>query len=215
MARHRGLFLVAAYLGSVALVLAQTSTSQITGTVRDASGGVIPGAAVTAINEATGITYRQNTTEAGLYAFPSMPVGSYTITAEANGFKTSKQTGILLVVGTPLTVVMALGIGATTEILNVEASGVAIQTETATIGNVVNEKAIKELPLNGRNPLNLLVLEPGVVQRSAGATGSGIHVNGSRDRAFNVTIDGIEANESSVPNPLSNLYRLTPDNVQE
>ena len=215
MARHRGLFLVAAYLGSAALVLAQTSTSQITGTVRDASGGVIPGAAVTAINEATGITYRQNTTEAGLYAFPSMPVGSYTITAEAKGFKTSKQTGNLLVVGTPLTVDMALGIGATTEILNVEASGVAIQTETATIGNVVNEKAIKELPLNGRNPLNLLVLEPGVVQRSAGATGSGIHVNGSRDRAFNVTIDGIEANESTVPNPLSNLYRLTPDNVQE
>ena len=72
MARHRVLFLVTAYLGSAALVLAQTSTSQITGTVRDASGGVIPGAAVTAINEATGITYRQNTTEAGLYAFPSM-----------------------------------------------------------------------------------------------------------------------------------------------
>jgi len=69
--------------------------------------------------------------------------------------------------------------------------------------------------LNGRNPLTLLTLEPGVVQRSAGGAGSGIHVKGSRDRAYNVTIDGIEANESSVPNPVSNLYRLTPDNIQE
>ena len=54
-----------------------------------------------------------------------------------------------------------------------------------------------------------------MVQRSSGAAGSGIHINGSRDRAFNVTIDGIDANESTVPNPMSNLYRLTPDNVQD
>src|SRR5262249_39059657 len=83
------------------------------------------------------------------------------------------------------------------------------------IGNVVSQKAIVDLPLNGRNPLNLLLLEPGVVQRSSNAQGSGVHVNGSRDRSSNITIDGIEANESSVPNPLSNLYRLNPDNVQE
>src|SRR5204863_4008410 len=85
----------------------------------------------------------------------------------------------------------------------------------ATVGNVVTSKAATERPLNGRNPLTLLVLEPGVIQRSLGSSGSGIHINGSRDRAFNVTIDGIEANESTVPNPVSNLYRLTPDNVQE
>jgi hypothetical protein len=200
---------------SAALGLAQTSTSEITGTVHDTSGAVIPGATVTATNEATGISYRQTTTGAGLYGFPSVPAGTYTITAEIKGFKTGKQTGNLLVVGTPLTVDMTLGVGETTDILNVEASAAPVQTENATIGNVVSEKAIKDLPLNGRNPLSLLVLEPGVVQRSAGAGGSGIHVNGSRDRAFNVTIDGIEANESTVPNPLSNLYRLTPDNVQE
>src|SRR5437660_11817159 len=83
------------------------------------------------------------------------------------------------------------------------------------MGNVVSSTQVTELPLNGRNPLTLLVLEPGVIQRSQGASGSGIHVNGSRDRAYNVTIDGIEANESTVPNPVSNLYRLTPDNIQE
>ncbi|MCU1237901.1 MAG: TonB-dependent receptor, plug, partial [Candidatus Solibacter sp.] len=198
------------------IVFAQMSTSQITGTVRDASGGVVPGANVTAKNEATGVTYRQTTTQAGLYAFPALPAGDYTVTVEMKGFKTSKNAGNQLVVGTPLAVDVVLSIGETTDVINVEATSAQVQTESATIGNVVSEKAIKELPLNGRNPLNLLVLEPGVVQRSGGAAGdSGVHVNGSRDRAFNVTIDGIEANESTVPNPLSNLYRLTPDNVQE
>src|SRR6516225_3505076 len=193
----------------------QTSTSEITGTVRDTSGAVVPGAVVTATNEATGINYRQATTQAGLFAFPALPAGTYTITAEKTGFRTSKKSGNLLVVGTPLTVDLMLEVGQASETVTVASTAAALQTENATVGNVVNEQAIKELPLNGRNPLNLLVLEPGVVQRSAGAAGSGVHVNGSRDRAFNVTIDGIEANESTVPNPLSNLYRLTPDNVQE
>ena len=194
----------------------QTSTSEITGTVRDTSGAVVPGAVVTATNEATGINYRQATTQAGLFAFPALPAGTYTITAEKTGFRTSKKSGNLLVVGTPLTVDLMLEVGQASETVTVASTAAALQTENATVGNVVNEQAIKELPLNGRNPLNLLVLEPGVVQRSAGASGdSGIHVNGSRDRAFNVTIDGIEANESTVPNPLSNLYRMTPDNVQE
>ncbi|HEV2688962.1 MAG TPA: carboxypeptidase regulatory-like domain-containing protein, partial [Bryobacteraceae bacterium] len=200
----------------VALLVAQTSTSEIAGTVRDSSGAVIPGATVTATNENTGVSYRQTTTPAGLYAFPSVPAGSYTIRAEMKGFKTANQTGNLLVVGTPLTVDVTLAVGEASEVVSVEAAAVQVQTENASIGNVVSEKAIKDLPLNGRNPLSLLTLEPGVTQRSAGAGGdSGIHVNGSRDRAFNVTIDGIEANESTVPNPLSNLYRLTPDNVQE
>ena len=200
---------------TAAILFAQTSTSEITGTVRDTTGAVVPGSNVTAVNEATGVTYKQTTTAAGLYAFPGLPSGSYTVSAEMQGFKTSKKTGNVLVVNTPLTVDLTLEVGTSTEVVNVEAKAVALQTENASIGEVVTEKAIKDLPLNGRNPLVLLVLEPGVTQRSAGGAGSGISVNGSRDRAFNVTIDGIEANESTVPNPLSNLYRLTPDNVQE
>jgi hypothetical protein len=208
--------LLAVCLFAFAVAFAQMSTSEITGTIRDSSGAVVPGAVVTATNEATGVSYRQNTTPAGLYAFPALPPGSYTVQAEMQGFRTSKKSGNLLVVGTPLVVDLGLEVGQATDTVTVEATAAQLQAETATVGNVVGEKAIKDLPLNGRNPLNLLVLEPGVVQRSAGAAGdSGIHVNGSRDRAFNVTIDGIEANESTVPNPLSNLYRLTPDNVQE
>jgi len=82
----------------------KVSTSEITGTVRDSARAVVPGASVTAVNEATGVTSRQTTTNAGLYAFPALPSGSYTITAEIAGFKTSRKTGNLLVVGTPLTV---------------------------------------------------------------------------------------------------------------
>src|SRR5204862_8318414 len=99
--------------------------------------------------------------------------------------------------------------------VSVESSLETLQTSDAAVSNVVTQKEIVEMPLNGRNPLALLVLEPGVVQRSNGAAGTGIHVNGSRDMSSNTTIDGIDANESSVPNPVNNLYRLTPDNLQE
>jgi len=196
-------------------VPAQTSTSSITGTVTDATGAVIPGAKVTAKNEATGVTYTQTTTGAGLYVFPSVPVGSYTVTAEMSGFKTINKTGAVLEVGTPLVVDVTLEVGQASEIVNVEGGYERIQSTNATLGNVVERKAIVDLPLNGRNPLTLITLEPGVTQRSSGAASSGVHINGSRDRAFNTTIDGIDANESSVPNPTGNVYRLTPDNIQE
>ncbi|HAF21851.1 MAG TPA: TonB-dependent receptor, partial [Blastocatellia bacterium] len=115
----------------------------------------------------------------------------------------------------PLAVDAVLEVGQLSEVVTVQGGAEQLQTANATIGNVVEQKAIEALPLNGRNPLTLLLLEPGVVQRSFGGAGSGVHVNGARDRAYNVTIDGIEANESSVPNPVSNLYRINPDNVQE
>src|SRR2546428_5562861 len=203
------------FLVMAAAALAQTATSRITGTVGDASGALVPGAMVTAKNEATGVTYTQMTTEAGLYGFPSLPVGPYTITVALPGFKTANKTGNILEVNTPLVINISLEVGGITETVSIAAETEILQTTNAAIGNVVERKAIVDLPLNGRNPLALIALEPGVVQRSAGAAGSGIHVNGARDRSVNVTVDGIEANESSVPNPLSNLYRLTPDNVQE
>ena len=211
------------FIGSLLVVLVicaspalgQTGTSGISGTVRDVNGAVVPNATVTAKNEATNVSQNQNTTDAGLYAFTSLPVGNYTITVEKSGFKTFKKTGNALEVGTPLTVDAAMEVGQVSETVTVTGGTEQLQTANATIGNVVEQKAIEALPLNGRNPLTLLLFEPGVVQRSQGAAGSGVHVNGSRDRAFNVTIDGIDANESSVPNPVSNLYRINPDNIQE
>jgi hypothetical protein len=209
-------------MGSLSVVLvfcfaivAQTGTSNISGTVKDTGGAVVPGATVTAKNDATGVTHTQTTTDSGLYSFSSLPVGIYTITIEKQGFKTLQKTNNALQVGEPLVVDGSLEVGSVSETVTVQSGAEQLQTANATIGNVVEQKAIEALPLNGRNPLTLLLLEPGVVQRSFGGIGSGVHVNGARDRAYNVTIDGIEANESSVPNPVSNLYRITPDNIQE
>ena len=209
------LLAVSVLLVSCLISFAQTGTSNITGTIRDSNGAAVPGATVTAKNEATGVTSTQTTTDSGLYSFSSLPVGNYTITVEKQGFKTLQRTNNILQVGEPLSVDGALEIGQVSETVNVTGGPEQLQSSNATIGNVVDQKAIEALPLNGRNPLTLLLLEPGVVQRSFGGAGSGVHVNGSRDRAYNVTIDGIEANESSVPNPVSNLYRITPDNIQE
>src|SRR5258708_3976586 len=156
---------------TAAILFAQTSTSEITGTVRDTTGAVVPGSNVTAVNEATGVTYKQTTTAAGLYAFPGLPSGSYTVSAEMQGFKTSKKTGNVLVVNTPLTVDLTLEVGTSTEVVNVEAKAVALQTENASIGEVITEKAIKDLPLNGRNPLLLLLLKPALTHPPPASAG--------------------------------------------
>src|ERR1044071_8617676 len=198
-----------------ASAIAQTSTSRITGRVLDSKQASIAGATVPITNEATGVPQTQTTTEAGVYAFEALPVGNYTVTVEQNGFKKFVKTGNHLEVNNPLNVDVVLEIGQVSETVTVQGGPDQLQTANATLSNVVEQKAIETLPLNGRNPLTLLLLEPGVVQRSFGGAGSGVHVNGARDRAYNVTIDGIEANESSVPNPVSNLYRINPDNVQE
>src|SRR5690349_12634399 len=97
----------------------QTGTSSISGTVTDTSGAVIPAASVTLTNENTGITYHQVTTEAGVYSFTALPVGPYTVSIEAPGFKTTKRTSNVLVVQTPLTIDMSLPVGETSDVVNV------------------------------------------------------------------------------------------------
>src|SRR5206468_9363237 len=119
------------------LVLAQTATSRITGTVNDASGALVPGAMVIARNEATGVTYTQTTTEAGLYGFSSLPVGTYTITVALPGFKTASKTGNILEVNTPLVINMSLEVGGVTETVSIAAEAEVLQTSNAVIGNVV------------------------------------------------------------------------------
>ena len=200
---------------SAAALFAQTSTSSLSGVVTDASSSLVVGATVTAENEATGSSQRQLTTSAGVYAFSALPVGTYSITVDMPGFRRARRSRIVLSVGTPRAVNLQLELGELSETVTVTDQEDVVETANATLGNVVSQKAIVDLPLNGRNPLTLLGLEPGVMQRSNGGAGTGVHVNGSRDMAHNVTIDGIDANESSVNNPTNNVYRLNPDNVEE
>src|SRR5258706_8858727 len=199
----------------VLTAVAQTGTSNITGTVRDMQGAVVPGATVPARNDATGVTSTQTTNDAGLYAFASLPVGNYTITIEKQGFKSLQKTHNALEVGTPLTADAALEVGSVSETVTVTGGTEQLQTANATMGNVVEQKAIEALPLNGRNPLTLLLLEPGVLQRSAGGGGSRGDAKGARDPAYNASIAWIERNNASRCNPANHLYRINPDNIQE
>src|SRR5712691_10857778 len=197
-------------------VSAQVSTSSITGVVTDASGAVVANAKVEAKNEDTGVAFEGATTSAGTYSFASLTPGRYTITVTLTGFQTYTSLHNILTVGTPLVVDVSLKvstIGQTVEV--VESNYQRLETSNATVSDIMDTKQVQDLPLNGRNPLSLLTLEPGVVQRSTNGSASGTHVFGSRDRAHNVTIDGIDANESTVPNPQGNIQRLNPDNVQE
>lgn len=194
----------------------QVSTSSITGSVQDTSGAVIPGAKVIATNEATGVRYETATTPSGDYTISSVLPGQYTVTISKEGFSTLTSTHNNLEVGLPLVVKGTLKVGAATQVVEVQSSGERLETTSAQLSDIVSLQEVKQLPLNGRNPLNLITLEPGLIQRNSSAgSGSGTHAFGGRNGANNVTIDGIEANENTNPDAQSNLYRLNPDNVQE
>src|SRR2546422_9848913 len=125
-------FLILIALGITAAI-AQTGSSNITGSVRDVNGAVVAGATVTAKNEATGVTSTQTTTDSGLYSFASLPVGNYTVTIEKQGFKTLQKTSNALQVGEPLIVDGALEIGQVSETVTVTGGSEQLQTANATI----------------------------------------------------------------------------------
>src|SRR6266480_4890170 len=209
------LFLAVVFLG-VPTVSAQVSTSSINGVVTDASGAVVANAKVQAKNEDTGVVFEGATTSAGTYSFASLTPGRYSVTVTLAGFQTYTSVHNILTVGTPLVVDVSLKlstVGQTVQV--VESNYQRLETSNATVSDIMDTKQVQNLPLNGRNPLALLTLEPGAVQRTTNGAGSDTHVFGSRDRAHNVTIDGIDANESTVPNPQGNIQRLNPDNVEE
>src|SRR5437773_3145913 len=182
----------------------------------DTSGAIVASARVEAKNEETGVVFTQNTTSSGNYVFPSLTPGTYSITVTLAGFQTFTSTHNVLTVGTPLVVDVTLRVGTVGQTVEVvESNYQRLETSNATVSDIMDTKQVQDLPLNGRNPLALLTLEPGVVQRTTNGAGSGTHVFGSRDRAHNGRIDGIDANESTVPNPQGNIQRLNPDNVQE
>lgn len=167
------------------LVFAQGTTSRLIGTVLDSSGAPVVGVNVRLTNEGTNQALTVTTSENGAYFFESVFVGTYTVQVEAAGFKKFTAKGNVVNIGQPTTVNIQLEVGAVTE--SIEVSGAYEQVQTSTsgnIGNIFSETVIKDLPIvgsRGRNPLDLVLRQPGVV--SGANTGGGIHVNGARDRA--------------------------------
>jgi hypothetical protein len=195
------------------LTFAQLSTSSVTGAVTDPQGLAIAGVKVTAVNEGTGVAYDALTTGAGDYAITGLNPGLYTVNINQPGFRGFSSSHNTLNIGSPLVVNVQLQLGASTESVQVQGSYERVETSNAMISDVIGQKNIETLPLNGRNPLNLIALEPGVVQRANSTTGT--QVNGARSNAVNLTLDGIDINEISVPNAQKNVYNLNTSDVQE
>ena len=140
---------------------AQVSTGTVAGTVTDPAGAVVANATVTVTNKSTGLTRAVSTGSDGIYAVPSLPAGTYEVRIEAAGFSTS-ATSAEVSVGVTTTVNLSLRVGTTREVIDIQAAASNINLESNTIQGTITRQKIENLPLNGRNFLNLAQLEPGV-----------------------------------------------------
>lgn len=177
---------------------AQSDNTQISGFVRDAAGAVTPGAKVTVKNEARQFERTAVTNEEGYYVVSNVPPGLYSVTAESAGFKRSTVEDKKVDPGIPATVDIALQTGEVNETVSVVASTSSVQSETATLGKLIEAKQIQYIQLNGRNPLFLALLKPGVSGGALGGfnfglTTGGLNINGSRTQDNLITFDGAVA----------------------
>ncbi len=203
-----------------AATFAQTGAASLTGIVTDTSGAAIPGATVTATNQATNVDYTATSNGTGNYDITSLPVGVYVIKAELAQFKTSATKPIQAEARQTIRIDFKLELGSVQETVQVTGESPVLQTETATVGEVISGTTLVALPLNGRNTGQLSLLLPGVVTPNPGSftgsrnVGSGgrPYVNGNREQTNNYTIDGVDMNET-----IDNLvaYQPSPDALAE
>ena len=215
----RGLIYSAAVLGLALIFSMPAAAQRITGTLRgqvfDPTGAAVPDAQVTATNQDTGVSVKITTTSAGTYSFPSLIPGLYKVEVEAKGFKNFLKTGISVMANQDNVADTHLDLGVATEVVEVTAGGVAIQTTSSDLNNTYDVSEVL-LPngagtLNG-SPLNLAVLAPNVVAQPGGVTGIGGSVGGTRPRDNNFTVDGVDDNNLGVT---GNNSTVIPDAVAE
>ena len=191
-------------------------TGTITGTVTDPSGAVVPKARITVRNEATNAVRDAETDDDGDYTVALLPPGRYQVTAESKGFRKSIFSDVTVDVDQTVRVDFTLVIGAATEEVKVKDTPPAIQTDTSTLGQVVNNRLVQELPLNERNFLNFALLVPGSQLPAEGSEnsteGGSLSVNGAREQSNNFLLDGVDNND-----PYINQYVALPsvDAIQE
>src|SRR4051812_457556 len=163
---------------------AQISTADIVGTVTDSTQATVPGVKVTATNLATGLTYTGESNSRGDYSIPLLPSGQYRIEATLAGFKTWSVPGVSLSVGDRFRADPAMEVGALAESVEVVAQTVALQTESASVGNVVDQTQVQNLPVNGRNFIALAQIVPGATNYGGGSFANG----GLDDRRRTTTV---------------------------
>ncbi len=208
---------VLSVLAAASAAWGQGTTSRLVGVVSDTSGAVVPNARVTLTNEATRVAFSTTTTQAGTYVFEAVQVGTYAVTVEAQGFKKFASLNNKVAIGAPTTVNVTLEVGGVAETIEVSGAAELVQTSTSgNFGSLVEQRVLQDLPIvgtRGRNPLDLVLVQPGVV--SGANTGGGIHVHGARDRAWNFTLDGIDTNETSAGGSNFSPLRPNPDSLAE
>ncbi len=213
-----GAVLAFVVLGGWVSLVAQTQFASFTGTISSKDGNPVPNVEVAATNVATQVTYTARSNDVGLYTISALPIGTYKLRAQAQGFQVTETNPITLESGQNARVNISMQVGFEQ---SVEVSGVTpiLQTQDAVVGEVVSETTIRGMPLNGRNFSQLSLLLPGVATTEPGSftqpknfSSGRPNVNGQREQANNYTLDGMDMNE-----PIDNLlpYQPSPDALAE
>src|SRR4051794_13794044 len=183
-------------------LIAQVDTGTIVGSVHDATGAVIPRAQVTVTNEGTGTSQTATTNDSGAYVVTPLKIGTYTVEIAHPGFQKQRRTSVTLNIQQQLAVDFSLAVGDVSSTIDVKSEAPLLQTENGSVGQVIQQQAINNLPLNGRNYTFLARLAPGVTQgqpEGRGLNANGwFEANGTRPAQNNYLLDGIDNNSSSV-----------------
>jgi len=212
-------------LSTATLSFGQSATTSLRGTVKDPSGALVPGAKVNIVDATKGTTFTVTSNASGLYAFAQIPPAKYTITVTAAGFGDQSKTAELLV-NQPASIDFTLTVHASAETVDVSASAQTLNTTDATLGDSVSNAQIEAMPMDGRNPIGLLSLQPGVLflgetisltdkinpdllDSRQGA------VSGARSDQGNVTLDGVDDNDQINGYAFNGVLRSTLDSTEE
>src|SRR5579872_1838219 len=206
------IFSVLLLVGLPPVTSAQTtiSTGSIQGTITDQSGAVVSGARVTITNKGTGQTFSVTTTSAGTYASGALNPGEYQVRVAAQGFKTA-EAPITVQVNTTSSANLKLAVGQESEVIEVQGSEVEVNTEQATVQGVLTAQQIENLPINGRNFLDLAQLEPGVQIQDGGTFDptkngfSSVSFGGRFGRTARIEVDGVDVSDETVGTTTQNV----------
>src|SRR5437016_2108950 len=206
-------------LQSVGLLWAQGGAAgTILGSVKDNSGAVVTNASVDVTNTATGVTKRTATTSSGDYTLPYLQPGTYRVTVQAAGFQKFVVDNISLVVGQQARIDATMKPGAVSESVEVMAAAVTLDTDSAAVSQLVSQRQVDDLPLNGRNFVSLLFIGAGAVQTNGEqgqmrqGEGNAISINGGRPTSNNYTLDGLVNTDTALNTP---AVILSQDAIQE
>jgi len=204
-------------------VWAQYTTARLSGIVSDPSGAVVAGATITVQEVGTGYTQSTNSTSAGQYLFPSLPVGTYQITVSMAGYTSYVQKGIVLSLGQAAAQDVQLRVGRVEQQVVVNANSSLVTTDSATVGQLIDQREISQLPLNGRDVQQLVFLAPGTTNVTANYCAANCEggvfpseqyakVNGGGANGVNYLLDGVDANDTYIN---ANVPFPNPDAIQE